>query len=200
MKPHSFKVPHLISYLVEVMREWGRWRSGLEQGTFSDGQIIMNENNKPPTGTNLPVCLPLQCLLPPNWTQLLQWDRTKQICTWADENTPLQGLQGPQTSHQALWEISDVYFYFTFFLSFIQCSVKGICGLILYMLRLLTRLSLKDGVLCCDLKCTLSWYRIRIQARISQAQPPEKCMAENSIYYFSKAACLKWDAHLIFSA
>lgn len=41
-----------------------------------------------------------------------------------------------------------------------------------YVLRLLTRLHLKDRALCCDLICTLSWYRWTIQARISQ--PPWK--------------------------
>lgn len=103
-------------------------------------------------------------------TATVRSHKTEQkICTWGDDITPLQGLQGAsrgfKTTHEAYWEIGDVYFYFKVILSWMSSAVlKEFVDS--YMLRLLTRLNLKDSVLCCDLICTLSWYRWKIQARI----------------------------------
>lgn len=67
-----------------------------------------------------------------------------------------------------------------------------------YVLRLPTRLHLKDRALCCDLICTSSWYRRKNQVRNSQTLA--NAWQENSVAYISKTACLHWDLHLIFSA
>lgn len=109
----------------------------------------------------------LLCLLhPPNWTQLLQWDRTRQsrdfemrrrhVKTSVGKTTELPELQ---SSFEACWNLWCLFCVVRrFFLSWMFHTVLKVF-MDSYLLRMLTRLHLKKRAFCCDFMCTLSWYR-----------------------------------------
>lgn len=197
--------------------------------TFSDGPttVVFNEKSRFKNGLLHKLKLmsrercahvsPLQCLLPSNWTQLLQVRSHEtqqrlgdqettipQLSVWEDNRTagPSELTSGILRNLWCLFCLIRRFFCFVFLLLSWMFSTVFKASVDSHLLRLLTRLRLKDRALRYDLNCTLSRYG-RKNSGHESVEPPGKCMAGKQhwiLLWRKKNACLHWDSHLIFSA
>lgn len=153
-----------------------------------------------PIGADVPEhCAHVSALLcslhPPNWTELLQWDRTRQsrdfemrrrhVKTSVGKTTELPELQ---SSSEACWNLWCLFCLVRrFFLSWMFHSVKGVYGLLLG--ENVDKAPFEE-------ESFLLWFYVHTvmvqkeRFRRKLVKPLANAWQGNSIDYFSKTTCI----------